>query len=91
MSGAPSVVGPAWGEHRPVGVFAGVLRATIYVQAGEPRGLGMAKSAIDSVAPLHSVRARERLIPLAEVLESRPGSDHQQLARMARQVAATRV
>ena len=84
MSGAPSVVGPAWGEHRPVGVFAGVLRATIYVQAGEPRGLGMAKSAIDSVAPLHSVRARERLIPLAEVLESRPGSDHQQLARMAR-------
>jgi len=78
------------GRHRPVGVFAGVLRATIYVQAGEPRGLGMAKSAIDSVAPLHSVRARERLIPLAEALEARPGSDHRELARIARQVAAMR-
>ena len=78
------------GRHRPVGVFAGVLRATIYVQTGEPRGLGMANSAIDSVAPLHSIRARERLVPLAEVLEARPGSEHQQLARMTRQVAATR-
>jgi len=61
------------------------------VQAGEPRGLGMAKSAIDSVAPLHSVRVRERLIPLAEALEARPGSDHRELARVARQVATTRV
>jgi len=79
------------GRQRPVGVFAGVLRATIYVQTGEPRGLGMAKSAVDSVAPLHSVRARERLVPLADALDSRPGSDHRELARMARQVATTRV
>ena len=78
------------GRHRPVGVFAGVLRATIHVQTGEPRGLGMAKSAVDSVAPLHSMRARERLVPLAEALEARPGSDHRELARMARQVATTR-
>ncbi|MGH4020633.1 MAG: helix-turn-helix domain-containing protein [Pseudonocardiaceae bacterium] len=79
------------GRHRPVGTFAGVLRATIHVQAGEPRGLGMAKTAIDAVAPLRSVRARERLVPLADALETRPGSDAHELARMARKVAATRV
>jgi hypothetical protein len=78
------------GRHRPVGVFAKVLRATIHVQAGEPRGLGMAKSAIDSVAPLHSMRARERLAPLYTALDTRQGSDYRELARMARQVATTR-
>jgi len=78
------------GRVRPVGVFAIILRATIHIQAGEPRGLGMAKSAIDAAAPLHSARARERLMPLAEALEARPSSDHRELARMARQVAAAR-
>ena len=78
------------GRHRPVGVFANVLRATLHVQTGEPRGLLMAKSAIDAVALLRSQRARERLLPLADALEARHGSDHQQLARMARQVATTR-
>ncbi|MGH4015431.1 MAG: hypothetical protein ACRDSL_16195 [Pseudonocardiaceae bacterium] len=76
------------GRHRPVGVFATVLRATAYVQTGEPKGLLMAKTAIDAVAPLHSVRARERLVPLAVALEARPGSDARELARMARWVAA---
>jgi len=75
------------GRVRPVGVFATILRATIHIQAGEPRGLGMAKSAIDAAAPLHSLRVRERLVPLAEALEARPGSDARELARMARQVA----
>jgi len=78
------------GRQRPVGVFAGILRATIYVQTGEPRGLGMAKSAIESVAPMHSIRARERLAPLGDALESRRGSDYQQLAQMARRVSASR-
>lgn len=78
------------GRHRPVGVFASVLRATIYVQAGEPRGALMAKSAIDAVAPLYSVRARERLQPLITALEGRPRSDHRDLARTARHVAAGR-
>jgi len=76
------------GRHRPVGVFATVLRATIYVQAGEPRGPLMAKSAIDAVAPLHSVRARERLQPLIAALEARPGSDNRDLAQLARKVVA---
>ncbi|MGH3869964.1 MAG: helix-turn-helix domain-containing protein [Pseudonocardiaceae bacterium] len=76
------------GRARPVGVFARVLRATIYVQAGEPRGRQMAKSAIDAVAPLYSVRARERLQPLIAALEARPSSDHRDLAQLARKVVA---
>ncbi|MGH3793540.1 MAG: hypothetical protein ACRDSP_01485 [Pseudonocardiaceae bacterium] len=76
------------GQHRPVGVLAGVLRATIHVQTGEPRGLTLANDAIRAVAPLRSVRARQKLAPLVQALESRPGSDAQGLARMARQVAA---
>jgi transcriptional regulator with XRE-family HTH domain len=76
------------GWHRPVGVMAGVLRATIHVQAGEPRGLTMAHEAIRAVAPLRSARARQKLVPLIQALESRPGSDAQDLARAARQLAA---
>jgi hypothetical protein len=76
------------GRHRPVGVFAAVLRATIYVQAGEPRGPLMAKSAIDAVAPLHSVRARERLQPLIAALEARPSSDNRDLVQLAHKVVA---
>ena len=77
------------GRHRPVGAFANILRATLHVQTGEPRGLGMAKSAIDAVALLRSGRARERLQPLVTALEARSGSDARELARMARQVVAT--
>ncbi len=79
------------GRHRPVGTFAGILRATIYVQTGEPRGLDMAKSAIAATAPLRSLRARERLVPLADVLDARSSSDARELARMARQVAGSLV
>ncbi|MGH3868101.1 MAG: hypothetical protein ACRDQ4_18660 [Pseudonocardiaceae bacterium] len=32
---------------------------------------------------------RERLIPLAAALEARPGTDTQELARTARQIATT--
>ena len=78
------------GRHRPVGTFAGILRATIYVQTGEPRGLDMAKSAIAASAALRSLRARERLVPLADVLDARSSSDARELAGMARQVAAAR-
>jgi len=78
------------GRHRPVGIFAGILRATIHVQAGEPGGLVMARSAITAAAELNSVRARERLAPLADVLDARSSSDARELARIARQVAAAR-
>jgi len=73
------------GRHRPVGTFAGILRATIHVQVGEPGGLSMAHSAITAATKLNSVRARQRLEPLVAALEARPGSDYRELARMARQ------
>ena len=68
-----------------------VVLATIHVRAGEPRGLQLAHGAVTSAGKLTSVRARQRLVPLAEALAARRGSDAEQLARMARQVAATRV
>lgn len=70
--------------------MAGLTLAELHVQTGEPRGLAMANSAIDAVAPLQSVRARQRLEPLIAALEARPSSDHHELARKARKVAATR-
>ena len=71
--------------------YSGVVLATVHVRAGEHRGLALAHGAITSAARLTSARVRRRLEPLATALETRSGSDVQQLARMARQVAAARV
>ena len=70
--------------------YSGVVLATVHVRAGELRGLALAHSAITSAARLTSARIRRRLEPLVTALEARRGSDAEQLARMARQVAATR-
>ncbi len=67
-----------------------VVLATVHVRAGERDGLGLAHGAITAVTKLSSVRARKRLGPLADALHTRPGTDYQELARMARQVATTR-
>lgn len=80
----------AGGRASPRAARGRVGRGAVRARAGDPRGLLMTKSTIDGVAPLHSVRARERLVLLAAVLEARPGSDHRELARMARQVATLR-
>jgi hypothetical protein len=73
-------------------IRAELLLAEINVRAGEPRGLELAHQAITQVSTLQSVAVRrERLIPLATALEARPGSDTRELARTARQVAATRI
>ena len=82
----------AWGSgERRNGVLANTTLAIIHVKAGEPDGARLAKEAIDGVAVLRSVRARQRwLEPLATALEARPGGDAKQLARMARRVATTR-
>ncbi|HYZ08487.1 MAG TPA: helix-turn-helix transcriptional regulator [Pseudonocardiaceae bacterium] len=82
----------AWGSgERRNGVLADITLATIRVRAGEPNGLRLAKGAIDGAGLLRSVRARKRwLEPLADALDARPGSDAQELARTARQVAAIR-
>ncbi|MDQ3760757.1 MAG: hypothetical protein M3460_03410 [Actinomycetota bacterium] len=69
---------------------SGIVLATIHVRTGEGDGLQLAHGAITGVMKLSSVRARKRLVALAEALEARPGFDTRDLARMARQVAATR-
>ena len=50
----------------------------------------LAHHAVTTVTKLSSMHAHQRLEPLAAALEARPGSDYRELARMARQVAATR-
>ncbi len=67
-----------------------VVLATIHVQAGEPGGLSLAHGAITAVTKISSVRVRQRLIPLADALAARPGTDAKDLSRMAHQVAAVR-
>lgn len=65
--------------------------AELHAAAGELDSVALAQRAIDSVAPLRSVRARQRLTRLAAVLETRPRSDFVELARRARQVAGVQV
>jgi hypothetical protein len=61
------------------------------VRAGEPRGPQLAHKAITAAAKLSSDRVRKRLLPLADELDARRGSDAKDLARMARQIATTRM
>ncbi|MBV9014003.1 MAG: hypothetical protein JO272_18505 [Pseudonocardiales bacterium] len=69
-----------------------LLLAEVHIRAGEPQGLTLAHHAIEQVKTLQSIAARrERLIPLATALDARPGTDARDLARTARQVAATRI
>jgi hypothetical protein len=78
------------GSSEVSGTQSAIVLATVYVRAGEPRGLQLAHSAIVSASKLHSVRVRRRLEPLAAALETRRGADAEQLARTSRQMATTR-
>jgi transcriptional regulator with XRE-family HTH domain len=79
-----------WENITPVGrTRSGIILATIHVKAGEQRGLQLAHRAITDTTKLTSVRARRQLLPLADTLDTRRGSDYQELARTARQVAVT--
>jgi hypothetical protein len=71
-------------------IKSGIVLATIHVRAGEPGALALAHGALKEAGKLSSVRARKGLDPLAAALEARPGSDAKDLARITRQVAATR-
>ena len=75
--------------NRRDGATAVVVLAELHVRTGEPRGLQLAHHAVVTVTKLSSVRACRQLEPLAVALEARRSSDAQELARMARQVAAT--
>lgn len=79
----------ACGERRE-GVLADVAVARLHVHTGEPDGPKLARAAITQVAQTQSAVARECwLPPLADALDTRPGPDYQDLARMARQVASS--
>jgi transcriptional regulator with XRE-family HTH domain len=67
-----------------------IVLATIHVQAGEHDSLPMAHHAITAVRRLGSALTRRRLQPLAAALETRPGRDTHDLARMAQQTISTR-
>jgi len=77
--------------NRRDGATAEVVLAELHVRAGEPRGLQLAHHAVSIVTKIGSVRACRQLEPLAAALEAQRSSDAQELARMARQVAAVRV
>jgi hypothetical protein len=80
------------GRYRRGLTQAELLLAEVHIRAGEPQGLTLAHHAIEQVTTLQSLAARrERLIPLATVLDARPGTDARDLARTARQIAATRI
>ncbi|MBV8541919.1 MAG: helix-turn-helix transcriptional regulator [Pseudonocardiales bacterium] len=80
------------GHYRRGHTVAELLLAEIHVRAGEPRGLTLAHQVIETVSTLQSVAARrEWLTPLVTALEARPGTDTQELARTARQVATSRI
>lgn len=79
------------GSSRLGSTRSSITLATIHVHAGEGDGLQLAHSAITAVSKISSMRARKRLEPLASTLDTRPGTDARDLARMARQVATTRV
>ena len=80
------------GHYRRGRTLAELLLAEIHIRAGEPRGLTLTHQAIEKVSTLQSVAARrEWLMPLAMALEARPGTDTQELARTARQIATTRI
>jgi transcriptional regulator with XRE-family HTH domain len=78
--------------HRRGRTITELLLAEIHIQAGEPQGPRLAHQAIGKVSTLQSLAVRrEWLIPLATALQARPGTDTQELARTARQIATTQI
>jgi hypothetical protein len=86
---AACAVGTYGEGHRRGRTLAELTLAEAHVRAGEPRGLMLARQAIEAVSTLQSVAVRQgRLMPLMAALEARPGNDAKEIARMAHQVAA---
>jgi len=71
---------------------SGAVLATVYVKAGDSRCLPLVRQTITDVRKLSSARVRRQwVLPLAEALDARPGTDVRELARQARRVATTRL
>ncbi len=66
-----------------------IVLATVALNAGETStGIGEARRALTLVSQVGSQRARDRLAPMIEALESRPDSSSRELAVHARRVSA---
>ncbi|MBV9142482.1 MAG: hypothetical protein JO115_16495 [Pseudonocardiales bacterium] len=78
------------GHYRRGHIVANLVLAEVHLRAGEPQGLTLAHEAITTVTTLHSLAVRRDLVaPLATALAARPGTEAQELARKARQLATT--
>jgi tetratricopeptide (TPR) repeat protein len=78
--------------HRRSRLLAELFLAEVHIRTGEPQGLILAHQAIEQVSTLQSIAVRRQgLMSLATALQARPSSDTQELARMARKIAATRI
>jgi transcriptional regulator with XRE-family HTH domain len=75
-------------KDRRAGVLGEITLAQLHVEAGDRAGPDLAHRAITAVRQLNSVRARERLEPLARALAGRPDGGSQELAGYARRVMA---
>ena len=85
---AASAVSSYGTGHRTGRTMAELLRAEIHIRAGDSQGVALAQHAITAVSTLHSAAARrERLLPLATALDTRPSPDTRDLARTARGLA----
>jgi hypothetical protein len=73
---------------RRAGVLGEITMASLYVRAGDSHGTERAYRAINHVRELRSIRARERLEPLAQALETHKDNQSRDLARLARQEMA---
>ncbi len=67
-----------------------IVLATVALNAGETStGIPQARQALSLVVGLGSQRARDRLAPMIQALETRPDSTSRELAVQARRVSAT--
>jgi transcriptional regulator with XRE-family HTH domain len=74
--------------NRRQAVLGRITLAAIKVNAGERNANQLAHQAITQARELRSVRARERLAPLAQALSVRTDSESRDLARLARRALA---
>ena len=74
--------------NRRQAVLGRITLAAIKVKAGDSGAKQLAYQAITQAQELRSVRARERLAPLAQALTGRPDKESRELARLANQATA---
>jgi hypothetical protein len=75
-------------QDRRQAVLGRITLAQLHVRVGDSRAPQLTHQAIADVRDLRSGRARERLAPLAKVLDARPEPQYRELAAIARRSVA---